>query len=105
MHFDLATDSQGNISSWEVEVSTSEFPPENFLEMSTIAARFGIEDGTCKGLPCSMDLALVDDNPGTWTSTSNVPEPSSLLQLGLGFMGILGLYLRSRRSLKPTEQL
>jgi hypothetical protein len=88
MAFGLGTDSQGNIGAWEVEVSSGS-SPANFLELSTSSFKGDSDDSTCKGLPCTIDFASIVDNPGKWTSSTTVPEPSSLLLFGPAFLGII----------------
>ena len=40
---------------------------------------------------------IIGNDPGTWTATSAVPEPSSLLLLGSGALGLIGVVRRKTR--------
>jgi hypothetical protein len=89
--FLIMTDSQGDIVAWLVVVA-SQSSPSNSVEFFTDGVfKIGPQDFTCTGPPCTMNVALVDYSPGTWTSSS-VPEPSTLLLFGPGFLGMLGFY-------------
>ncbi len=95
----LVTGSQGQIVSWFVGACGA--PCSSALNIDTqfgLPAPFGTGgiDGSTRGSSGTV-LAYNTDDPGKWTS---VPEPSSLLMLGAG---ILGLASFSRRKSLRTS--
>jgi hypothetical protein len=89
----LVTGNQGQIVSWFVGACGA--PCSSALNIDT---QFGLSapfatlgaDGSTKGSRGTV-LAYNTDDPGKWTS---VPEPSSLLMLGAGILGLAGLSLK-----------
>jgi PEP-CTERM motif len=88
----LVTGSQGQIVSWFVGACGA--PCASALNIDT---QFGLPafatlglDGSTRGSSGTV-LAYNTDDPGKWTT---VPEPSSLLMLGAGILGLAGLYLK-----------
>jgi hypothetical protein len=89
----LVTGSQGQIVSWFVGACGA--PCSSALNIDT---QFGLPapfatlgyDASTQGAS-GITLAYNTDDPGTWTS---VPEPSSLLMLGIGILGLAGLSLK-----------
>jgi hypothetical protein len=88
----LVTGSQGQIVSWFVGACGA--PCSSALNIDT---QFGLgspfatlgRDGSTQGY--SNPLAYNTDDPGKWTS---VPEPSSILMLGAGILGLAGFSLK-----------
>lgn len=89
----LVTGSEGQIVSWFVGACAA--PCSSALNIDT---QFGLPtplatlgaDGSTQG-SYGTPLAYNTGDPGTWTS---VPEPSSLLMLGFGILGLVGLSLK-----------
>ena len=87
----LVTGSQGQIVSWFVGACGA--PCSSALNIDT---QFGLPgatlgaDGSTQGSGGTV-LAYNTDDPGKWTS---VPEPSSLLMLGAGILGLAGFSLK-----------
>jgi hypothetical protein len=106
--FDAATNSAGGISSWAFETSFTEGLAEVFLaSFDDPSNLFGISsafDFSCGNVTaCDAILAIgvhaaglagVASDPGTWTSTSTVPEPSSVFLLAPVLFVIAGIARR-----------
>lgn len=113
--FYVSTDSSGNITQWSGEAgvctdpscSASDFvvtdgglvrgtPVSVFLDFATVNYPTGnpcITFTSFDATACSLlDTAYVFSNPGTWTVST--PEPSTMLMLGSGLIGLLLLGFR-----------
>lgn len=92
----LVTGNQGQIVSWFVGACPA--PCSSALNIDTqfgLAAPFATlgTDGSTRGASGTV-LAYNTDDPGKWTT---VPEPSSLLMLGMGILALAGLSLTKTR--------
>jgi hypothetical protein len=94
IRFNLSTDSSGNIQNWYVEVYSDQY---DFID--TVNAQLVFDQGNilshfAEGEPAEGSNA---DDPGTWTSSSSdpspstTPEPSTFALLGTGMLGLAGL--------------
>lgn len=98
-HFVVSTNSSGQITAWDFEAFTF---TTGVPEFQTTNGLFTCRPNGCTtGNGDSVSLTNVqvvaqNSRPGTWQSPSTVPEPSSLLLLSSGLLG-LGQVLRYRR--------
>jgi hypothetical protein len=90
--FEVATDSGGNISFWEIALGSGQpFGPGVCTSLDTVRDPVGSPQDNSINVVCSTDApigtALVNANPGRWSS-STVPEPGTLILVGIGLLYI-----------------
>ncbi len=97
----FGTDSTGAIIGWRISVFGPTFVSPggflgswNFITCSNAAAASacgpGAADATTLAGASPASVAVVRNQPGTWTSTTTAtPEPGTLLLLGTGLAGLL----------------
>lgn len=97
--FRVQTNSLGEITLWHVElISSIGFPNTDLATINEVPG--GTNDGTDTHSSSSVLTGEAENlnAAGTWTiTTSVVPEPSSLLLLGFGCLGLLALRLREKQ--------
>jgi hypothetical protein len=84
----FSTDSNGNITSWAIAIGTED--NNTFLRTTANVGGNPVFD---EGLPGGTN----GNDPGTWSSDfapSAVPEPSGLVLLGTGVLGVVGAVRR-----------
>jgi hypothetical protein len=99
--FEVATDSGGNISFWEIALGSGQpFGPGVCTSLDTVRDPVGTPQDNSLSVSCSIEAfigtALVNSNPGSWSSSA-VPEPGTLILVGIGLLGIAGTVLRRNR--------
>jgi hypothetical protein len=86
--FYMSTNSMGQITSaWGVDFTSSNYQLFTFAGSSSPPALYTDVDGSYP-MPFSGIHAYIPNSPGTWTSS--VPEPGSLVLLGLGLLAVAG---------------
>jgi hypothetical protein len=113
--FTVGTDTAGAITTWQIYLEGDDLPDllgDQYYELVTVypgpldpllypAADTGtlFECVTPGPEFCytETDYAQVLNDPGTWTSHVDVPEPSSMLLVGAGLAGLAGFGRRRRQ--------
>jgi hypothetical protein len=103
--FEVATDSGGNISFWEIALGSGQpFGPGVCTSLDTVRDPIGTPQDNSLSVSCSsseafIGSAVVNDNPGRWSSSTvpSVPEPGTLILVGIGLLGMAGRGLRRNR--------
>lgn len=95
--FEVSTDGDGKIFNWFVGVQR--FGTGNLWTWnnSVQVLDYGAVEPNWFSPTTQRDNATLWNNPGVWTSTTSVPEPTTLTLMGLGLAG-LGFSKRRKKS-------
>jgi len=85
----VSTNSSGNITGWNMGWATA---TDSVFSSTDPPGCTGcrVVDGSFT----ATTFAEINDNPGTWSFATTVPEPSSLMMLGVGLLSLAGLTLK-----------
>jgi hypothetical protein len=107
--FEVATDSRGDISFWDIALG-GQVGPHVCASLDSVRDPTGTPQDNSLSASCSSGaltgVALVNANHGRWSS-STVPEPGNFILVGIGLLGIAGtVLLRNRHGLDlPTPPI
>jgi hypothetical protein len=98
--FRVGTDATGAISSWDID---HELPQDAPIFSAIGSFNSPLNALLDYGRHGFLDVGVIFDNPGTWTSvttppSTETPEPSSLLLLSSGALGLVVMILRKLSS-------
>jgi hypothetical protein len=95
--FGVVTNLLGQIIGWNMDW---QIPTDEMFSGTNPPGCVGcrVVDGSFDG---NIAFAEINDTPGKWSASSSVPEPSSIVMLCTGLLGLLGA--RRRRLTKSSE--
>lgn len=99
LDFDIATDANGNIIAWSIGMIGGCFPPYNFdISFCRDAAETANPGDGATINTTVYGYGYNQDDPGSWA----VPEPTTLLQLGISLLGLI--LLGTRKQLREVRR-